>query len=328
MTDAMEYHIKIYNSGEELPDMTCTDFFHSADLFHITEQVSGSKPYMVVAFDKNDNVVAHLLATIRRRGSWFPPYLYTQGRIYGEGEYETDNDKAEIFDLMLNAATKKFRRKFCLYVEFSNLKKKMFGYRSFRQNNYYPIQWQEIHNSLHSKKPEKRISPKLLQRIDHIYNIGVETREIQNIDEIAAVYKMMKNFFRMKFRRLLPHIEFFEELYYNDNARLFVTTYKDKIIGGCVCVYSGGNAYLWYSAARRKSFPTLHPNTMTVWHAIKYAYDHNYAHIFFMDVGLPWKKNPFREFILSFGGKPIGMYRWFHFNIDWLNKILTWYYKE
>nr|MBP7472799.1 GNAT family N-acetyltransferase [Prevotella sp.] len=324
----MEYHVKIYNSGDVLPEMTCSNFFHSAELFHITERVIGSSPYMIVAFDENNNVVAHLLAIIRRRGSFLPPYLYTQGRIYGEGEYNDEVDKSLVFNLMLRSATSKFKHKFCFYVEFSNLSKKMLGYRFFRQNHYYPIQWQEIHNSLHSKKPEERISKKLQQRIDHIYNLGVETREVSGLDEVREFYKMLNKFYRFKFRRLIPSVRHFEELYKSKNANIFVTTYKQKIIGGCTCVYSEGNAYLWYLASKRKSHPTLHPNTMTVWHAIKYAYEHNYAHIFFLDVGLPWKKNPFREFILSFGGKPIGMYRWFHFNIKWLNKILTWYYKE
>ena len=41
---------------------------------------------------------------------------------------------------------------------------------------------------------------------------------------------------------------------------------------------------------------------MTVWQAIKYAYEHNYAHIFFLDVGLPFKRNRYRDFILVFDG--------------------------
>lgn len=73
-------------------------------------------------------------------------------------------------------------------------------------------------------------------------------------------------------------------------------------IGGCACVYSEGNAYLCYLAAKRKTYSMLHPDTMVVWNAIQYAYEHNYNHIYFMDVGLPWHRNPFREFILSFGG--------------------------
>lgn len=72
----------------------------------------------------------------------------------------------------------------------------------------------------------------------------------------------------------------------------------------------------------------LHPDTMAVWNAIQYAYEHNYNHIYFMDVGLPWHRNPFREFILSFGGKPVSKYRWFRFYSHTINKILSWLYKD
>ena len=78
--------IRIITKSEELPPMDSRNFFHSPELFRICEKTSGQTPYMVVA--KQDGVViAHLLATLRRRGSLIPPYLFTQGRIYGEGEY-------------------------------------------------------------------------------------------------------------------------------------------------------------------------------------------------------------------------------------------------
>jgi hypothetical protein len=47
-----------------------------------------------------------------------------------------------------------------------------------------------------------------------------------------------------------------------------------------------------------------------------------------MDVGLPFQKNPFREFILRFGGKEQSTYRWFRFGIRWINRLLTWLYRE
>jgi hypothetical protein len=53
--------------------------------------------------------------------------------------------------------------------------------------------------------------------------------------------------------------------------------------------------------------------------------DRKYLH--FMDVGLPWKRNPYREFIRSFGGKPVAKYRWFRCNIGIINRLMKWIYK-
>ena len=307
--------------------MTCQNFFHSPELFHIIERTPGQKPYMAVVTD-DERIVGHALAIIRRRGSWLPPYLYTQGRIYGEGEYADDLNREEVFGLLLQALTRKMRRRLCLYTEFSNLSRKMFGYRFFRKNNYFPVGWQEVHNSLHSKSPIERIGDKLQDRIERVYNLGVATREASSESEVRKFHKLLHSYYRFKIQRLPPTEEQLVELYRSDYAHIFVTLYKDKIIGGCACAYSEGNAYLWYIASRRKSYHILHPNTMTIWHAMNWAWEHNYSHFFFLDVGLPYPRNPYREFILSFGGKPVSTYRWFRISIGWLNRLVSWFYRE
>jgi hypothetical protein len=112
------------------------------------------------------------------------------------------------------------------------------------------------------------------------------------------------------------------------HGRLSLTKYKTHAIGCSAVVFSQQQAYLWYTAFRRKSFAWLHPAEATVWNAIDDAYRRGCEHIFFMDVGLPYSKNPFREFILSFGGKPVSTYRWFRCSISWVNKFFSWLYRE
>lgn len=322
-------HIRIIQKSDQLPGMKADNFFHSPELFRITEQTPRTTPYMVVAEDESGKCIAHLLAMIRRRGTLIPPFLYANGRVYGQGEYDDSvQNPEEIFRMMLEAITQKLRRHLCFYIEFSEVRPKMFGYRMFRQCHYFPVHWQEVHNSLHSRNPEERLSKKTRQRIKKAYAQGVETRTVQSVEEVHLFYKLLKVFYRIKLRRLIPPEKQFLELNHYEKAQIFVTLYHGRMIGGSACVYSEGNAYLWYLASKRKSYPTLHPNTMTIWYAIKYAYEHHYAHIFFMDVGLPFKKNPFLDFILKFGGKPVARYRWFRFSISWINRLLGWWFKE
>ena len=63
-----DIRVIIVNKSEELPDMTCNNFFHGKELFGIVERTSGQSPYMVIAIDSNDEVVGHMLAIVRRRG--------------------------------------------------------------------------------------------------------------------------------------------------------------------------------------------------------------------------------------------------------------------
>ena len=84
--------IEIIRKSELLPPLNEENFFHSAELFRITEQVPGSSPFMAVAM-KDGRPIAHLLAVVRRRIIWLPFVLFKQGRIYGEGVYhDTDKD--------------------------------------------------------------------------------------------------------------------------------------------------------------------------------------------------------------------------------------------
>ncbi|MCR4852399.1 MAG: GNAT family N-acetyltransferase [Prevotella sp.] len=322
-----ELTIQIIEQSQHLPPMENKHFFHGPEYFRILEKTRGQTPYMVVA-RRGERVVGNMLASLRRRGSLIPPYLFTQGRIYGEGEFSEGEDRELLFSKMLEAITKKFQRKICLYIEFSNLSQKMFGYRFFRQQGYFPVHWMEVHNSLHSREPEERLSENMIERIARITEAGVEVNAVEDFDQFREFHRMLYRFFTLKVRRYLPPERLFAELLKSRQARLFCTKYHDRTIGGCACVYDKENAYLWYMGSKRKSHPKLHPETATVWAAIQDAYQRHYRHFRFMDVGLPFRHNPYRDFILSFGGKEVSTYRWFRFSFSWLNRLIGWFYRE
>ncbi len=282
------YTVIIATHGDELPEMTEQNFFHSSELFRMTEQTPGNTPYMAIAYDGGGKVVGHLLAVTRRRGSWLPPYLYTHAHAYGEGEYAPEVNAEEVFGLLLDKLTLKLRRHLCLYIEFSELSHKMFGYKYFRREGYYPMLWQEIHNSLHSKPPEERISHNMRKSIDKLQRKGIVTHEVQTDEDFHDFYQLTRRYYRLKIRRYIPPRKLFETMHETKNVKFFVTKYKKKVVGCCVCIYSKGNAYLWYLATRRKRYPHLHLDRLTVWHALRFAYDHHFEHLFFRDVGLPW----------------------------------------
>jgi hypothetical protein len=285
---------------------------------------------MVVVESADGRVMAHMLGIVRYRSSWFPPYIYMHCRVLGEGVYSYSHDgyaDSQLFGMMLDALRSKLNNR-VLYIEISNLSHKMFGYRELKQRQFFPVHWMSIHNSLHSRTPEERISEKMQQRIDAAYEKGVTTGDVESVADFEAFTKLLRHHHWLKPKRYIPDDDFFREAMKTDACRLFVTKYRQHVIGCSACVYSQGNAYLWYAAFRRKTWLPLHPDTLTIWHCIKYAHSHGYQHINFMDVGLPFRKNSFREFILSFGGKPVGTYRWFNFTFGWLNKIVSWFYRE
>ena len=319
----------VITQEKDLPSLSDGNFFHSRQLFLLARQTPRQKPYMVTAEDGNGRVVAHMLAVVRYRSSWFPPYFFMHCRLMGEGVYADDipTTKAEVFEQMLETLRRRLGSR-VLYIEVSNLSQKMFAYKEFRQQQFFPVHWMSIHNSLHSHTPEERIDQRMQQRIDKAYERGVVTKEVEGKQEFRAFMRLLRKHNMLKPKRYIPREEFFKGIVEGGHGRLFVTLYKNRVIGCSACAYSENNAYLWYAAFRRKSFVLMHPAVLTIWHAIKDAHQRGYDHIFFLDVGLPFRRNHFREFILSFGGKPVSTYRWFRCSIRWINSILKWIYRD
>ncbi len=314
--------VTIYEHTTDLPELPGNNFFHSRQLMHLCERTPRHKPLMAVYETNDAHTDGHLLCIVRYRFSLLPPYLYTHARIYGN-----NNCSSEVFGLLMEALTERLQKR-ALYIEVSNLSEKMFGYRELRKLNFFHVRWMSVHNSLHSKTPEERITDKQLKRIQNAERRGATTKIVETNEEFRSFSKLLRHHNWFKPRRFLPDDQFFRGMMNEGHCKIFITKAHERVIGCTVCVYSENDAYLWYSASRRKSFAPFHPNAVTIWNTIKDAHANGYDHIRFMDVGLPFRKNPYRDFILRFGGKDVSTYRWFRISIRWINKLASWLWRE
>lgn len=316
----------IHTDTTTLPALPKGSYFHSRELMELCLRTPRHKPYMVVVTDDDGEVVAHLLAVERYRYVWMLPMLHRHVRILGEGIYRDKPDNM-LFSMMIHALTKRLSNR-SMYMEVSHLSQKMFGYAPLRAEGYFPVKWMNVHNSLHSKTPEERIMPRQLEHVTQAIERGVETHEVKTDEDFKAFTQLMRRHYWLKLRRYLPDDAFFKGMMDVGHCKILLTTYKGKTVGCSVMVYSEGDAYLWYTASRRKSYASLHPNGVTFWNSIRQAHNDGRNHIRFMDVGLPFRRNPYRDFILSFGGKEVSTLRWFRISFRWLNKLASWLWRE
>lgn len=322
----MKVIVYTYRKSQDIPpEVTGNNLFHSRELFTICERTSGYTPLLFVAWRKK-KPVGKLLGIIRKSVRRFPPSLIKRCEIYGTGEYAPDENQEMLFKLLLDELTHEALSQ-CFLIEFRNLSNPLFAYRYFRENRYFPMNWLRIHNSLHSKPPMERLSTSRRRQIKRALDNGASIHVAQSLEEIDTFFRLMNKYYASKIRKHFPGKDFFLQLVNEypgkEIGRIYVIRYKEKIIGGSICVFSNGNAYLWFSAGLRKSYPLQHPGILAVWAAIDYAYRHGYKHIEFMDVGLPFKQYGYRNFILRFGGIQYGTRRWFRFRWNWLNHLLT-----
>ena len=324
--------VTIYTDTATLPALPSGSYFHSRELMELCLRTPHQKPYMAVVMDDDGEVVANLLAVKSYRYIWLLPQLHHHVRILGEGVYRTKKEddpwsKNMVFSMMLDALTRKLQNR-VLYMEVSHLSQKMFGYAPLRAAGYFPVRWMSIHNSHHSHAPEERINERQLQRIEAAMARGIETHEVESEEDYKRFFRLLYRHYWFKPRRYIPAATFFRGMQEAGHCKMLITTHKGKTLGCAIYVYSDGDAYLWYSASRRKSYAALHPNAVTYWNTIRYTYNDGCQHIRFMDVGLPFRHNPYRDFILSFGGKEVSTFRWFHTRLGWANKLASWLWRE
>ena len=327
----MPLKLTTYYRGSRVPELPGTDTFHSTELFHIYEATPGYTPLLIVA-SEGGVPVAKLLAVIRKSTRLFPPSIIRRCEVYGTGEYFDETvDKESVFSDMLQRLTDEALREAFL-IEFRNLDNPQFGYKAFRENRYFAVNWLRVRNSLHNAgQPENRFSPSRIRQIKKGLKNGAQVKEAHTPDEIHAFARMLHHNYSAKIRRHFPSMDFFQQLEKQMTAsrrsRIFIVTYKDKIIGGSACIYSDDSAYLWFSGGMRKTYALQYPGILAVWQALRDAKERGYRHLEFMDVGLPFRRHGYREFVLRFGGKQISTRRWFRFRWEWLNRVLTKIYE-
>ncbi len=314
--------VQIYTHSEDLPKMQYTNFFHSKELMQICESTPHHKPCMAVAFE-NDIVIGHMLC-IKRNGKC---------RIYGEGDFEQKCNKEQVFDTLLAAIANKQSFPSSLYIEVSDLNRKMFAYKYLRRRKFFPIHWLQVHNSLHSHSPQERIDGKILRQVAYSRKQRVTTSIVSNKEELNDFYRILRAYYNFHLRKFCPQKSFFARLMESDNGTLFLTTYHGRPIAACAIVYTKNNeeqakdAYLWFGAYKTKSHPRLQPDIITIWNVLNWCHQKEIYHFHFMEVGLPFFKNTYYDFILHFGGKSVGTYRWFHFFPKILNRLLIYIFR-
>ena len=175
-----------------------------------------------------------------------------------------------------------------------------------------------------------RFSPSRLRQIKKGLKNGAKVEEAHTTDEIRDFSRMLHKVYSSRIRRYFPANDFFRHmnnmLIKGKQAKIFIVRYKEKIIGGSVCIYSGDNAFLWFSGGMRKTYALQYPGVLAVWKALEDAHERGFRHLEFMDVGLPFRRHGYRDFVLRFGGKQSSTRRWFRVSWPWLNKLMVKFY--
>lgn len=322
----MSLKLTSYYRGEDIPELPGHDIFHSKEMFLLYEAAAGYSPILIVA-SENGEPVAKLLAVLRRQAYLIPPFFGKRCEVYGIGEYldESRNKEIVFAEILEHLTNEALRQSFA--IEFRNLNHALDGYKYFRANQYFPINWLRVRNSLHNiETVEERFSDSRIRQLKKGLESGVEIGEATSDSEIQEYSRMLHKIYSFRVRKYFPSHDFFKLintwLISKQLAKIYVVKYKGKIIGGSACLFSEKNAYLWFSGGMKKLHAAQYPGILAVWAALKDAKEKQCRHLEFVDVGLPFQKHGYRNFVLHFGGKQSSTRRWFRIRWNFLNNLM------
>ena len=333
----MAFKLTSYYRGSHVPDLPGNDTFHSNALFHIFEDTPECNPVLLTV-SEDGKVLGKMLAVVQRIICIMPFYHIRRCVSYGTGEFFCPNEqREEIFQLLLTEVTRYANRLGCFVIELRNLPTPLSGFGTFKRNGYFAVNWLRVRNKFDndSMPVEQSFSNSRRRQVRKAIKNGTETSVAQTAAEIKEFAQMLKLNYLSKLRKHLPAMEFFQQIQKANiklddkdwqRFKIFVVKFQRKIIGGCVCIFSGETAFVWFSGGMNKTYMLQYPGVMAVWQALKDAKEAGYKYLEFMDVGMPFREHGYREFVLRFGGEQISTRRWFLFNWKWLNKLCHWFY--
>jgi hypothetical protein len=327
----MAFSVQTYYHKEELPPMDETNFFHSADSFDWYCHIPAYTPFMLVAFNDGKPVAA-LFAIIARKNRLLRHSLFRRCIISQPPSFfGSDLPQIELFELLITRLVEEVRHKVFL-IRYENLGNAIFGYKGFRENQFFSVKWINICNSLQRRrKIWDQLTPSRKNQVNRALKKGVQMVEVTSDDELPEIYRLIRVTNQKKIRRRLPPYLYFENFYRHyvkeGKGMILLTRYQGKIIGGAILGFEQKEkVYCLYYWGKSKRYKLLYPTIFTIYSAMKRSEDEGFHYFDFMDVGFIHKNSGRSRFLLQFGGKQKATRRWYRLNWGLLNFFANRFY--
>ena len=126
------------------------------------------------------------------------------------------------------------------------------------------------------------------------------------LEQVREYYALLQTLYRTKVKTPLFSWAFFEQLYKTDGGRFLLCAYKEKIIGGTVCVcLPGKGVYEWFVCGEDGKYEHVFPSSYATYLGICYAAEGDYPLFDMMGAGKPDEAYGVRDFKARFGGKEV-----------------------
>ncbi|MCX6303796.1 MAG: peptidoglycan bridge formation glycyltransferase FemA/FemB family protein [Bacteroidetes bacterium] len=289
-------------------------FFQSPGFLPLYDGCKNYQPLVLIAENLKEEITGVLVAVIiseRIYGVPFQRILIQGGPVIAPSL----PGRAEVLRALLQTLKQHVSRR-TVFVEIRNLHQWDEEADVFRELGF---EWHDHLNDIlqiHSKnKVFAEIKPAKQRQIRRGFENGAIIRPAESAGEVEAFYQLLKDLYKTKVRKPLPPLTFFLNFYQKiqleNKGVILVVIYKDAVIGGMVCPFSGLHTiHEWYICSLQDRLKHLYPGVLATWAGIDFAIRHKFRYFDFMGIGSPQKPYGVRNFKTKFGGEIINYGRW------------------
>lgn len=133
---------------------------------------------------------------------------------------------------------------------------------------------------------------------------GALYREANGMEEVRALYLILKELYDKRVGLPLPDLEYFENLFRSPIGKVFIVRHNDRIIGGSFCFYyEGKDIFTLYYCGLRDYNKKIFPTHLAVAAAMQFGIENGLNCLDLMGAGKPGEEYGVRNYKSEFGGE-------------------------
>ena len=227
----------------------------------------------------------------------------------------TDEEAVEAFKL-IHEKIVKYCRKRALYVEYRH-----FGqctiYNPQCTMHYKSLPWWNIYHDIEAKEDvTEKMKRDKRRQLKQSLEAGVEVVLEPTREQIVEWYGLLQRLYRRIYRPL-PSVDVFLRLNESGIGRVFVVTYRGRVISGSAILFhsslltsNSSLFYDWYRASIEERIEGVFPSVVSTWQSLQLVADMGGGRFDFMGAGPRNREYGVRDFKLKFGGELTEEYRY------------------
>ena len=277
-------------------------WFQTTEAYRFYASISEMLPF-AYGVSEEDRLVGVVVGYITKNSNSILQYFTKRAIIYGGPLLHP-----EISDFALSALLKTIAQNLDLspiYIETRNFNDYSQWKDIFEINGFAYQPHLNFHvNTTTTEIAQSNIGKHRWKYIRLSMRDGAKIINNPNIDQVRAFYSILQDLYQTKVKTPLWSWEFFERLYYIENAKYILVELDGQIVGGTVCVCLPGKVvYEWYACGQDDCRDDIRPTSVAIWGEMQYAAENGYPLLDFMGAGKPDEPYGVRDFKAEFGGE-------------------------